>query len=453
MMRKFLAPVLALGLLAVAGCDVFDDDDDNVVLESATIRVLHASPDAPDVNVLIDGDTFVAGAPFKAGTGFSVVRPGNYSVQVDGITPGGTATVISADITLDADTETTVIAVGGVANIAPLLVTNERSAVAGGNFRATVVHAAPNAPAVDVYVTAPGADLSASAPLGSFSFEGSLGPVDVAAGDYQISVTVAGDATAIVFDSGTITIPDGANLLLAAVENTGPGASPISLVVLDGAGASEILDTNTPAALRVIHASPDAPAVDVVVNDGFAAPLIEDLEFPNPAPNAVDYVEVPAADYNVKVTVANDPGVIAIDADLTLDAGVNYSVYAVDFLANIAPLVLVDDPRAIATEARVRIVHASPTAQNVDIYVTAPGTDIATVDPTFPDVPFQAETGYTPLAGGTYTVTVVPAGTTTAAIGPIDITIADGGVYTAIARDPLPGSTDLGLILLDDFND
>ena len=453
MLRKFFAPVLALGLLAVAGCDVFDDDDDNVVLESATIRVLHASPDAPNVNVLIDGDTFVEGAPFKAGTGFSVVRPGTYSVQVDGITPGGTATVISADVTLDADTETTVIAVGGVANIAPLLITNERSAVTGGNFRATVVHAAPNAPAVDVYVTAPGADLSASAALGSFSFQGSLGPVDVAAGDYQIRVTVAGDATAVVYDSGTVTIPDGANLLLAAVENTGPGASPISLVVLDGAGAGEILDTNTPAALRVIHASPDAPAVDVVVNDGFTAPLIEDLEFPNPAPNAVDYVEVPAADYNVKVTVANDPGVIAIDADLTLDAGVNYSVYAVDFLANIAPLVLVDDPRPIATEARVRIVHASPTAQDVDIFVTAPGTDITTVAPTFAAVPFQAETGYVSLAGGTYTVTVAPAGTTTAAIGPIDITIADGGIYTAIARDPLPGSTDLGLILLDDFND
>ncbi|MEO0614661.1 MAG: DUF4397 domain-containing protein [Pseudomonadota bacterium] len=449
MLRKFFAPVLALALLSVAGCDVFDDDDDDVVLESATIRVLHASPDAPDVNVLIDGDTFVAGAPYKAGTGFSVVRPGTYSVQVDGITPGGTATVISADVTLDADTETTVIAAGDVANIAPLLITNERSAVTGGNLRATVVHAAPDAPTVDVFVTAPSADLAASAPLGTFSFGESLGPVEVPAGDYQIRVTLAGAPGSVVYDSGTLSLADGLNLLLAAVENTGPGDAPISLVVLDGAGAGEIADTNTPAALRVIHNSPDAPPVDVVVDDGFAAPLIEDLEFPD----FTGFVEVPGADYNVKVTVANDPGVIAIDADLTLVAGTTYSVYAMDFLATIQPLVLVDDPRAIATEARVRIVHGSPTAQNVDIYVTAPNTDIATVDPTFADVPFLAETGYTPLAGGTYTVTVVPAGTTTAAIGPIDITIADGGIYTAVARDPLPGSTDLGLILLDDFND
>lgn len=452
MLRKFSVPALALGLLALAGCDVFDDDDDDVILQTATVRVLHASPDAPDVDVLIDGAVFAEGAPYKAGTGFGVVEPGTYNVQVNGIVPGGTATVIDADVTIEADTETTIIAVGNVATIAPLLITNERSAVGGGNFRATVVHAAPAAPAVDVYVTAPGADLSASAPLGSFEFGGSLGPVEVAAGDYQIRVTIAGDASTVVFDSGTAPIADGANLLIAAVENTGPGAAPISLVLLDGTGSGEILDINTPAALRVIHASPDAPAVDVVVNDDFNAPLVEDLEFPNPAPNAVDYVEVPGADYNVKVTVANDPGVIAIDTDLTLDAGVNYSVYAVDFLSQIAPLVLVDDPRPIATEARVRIVHASPTAQDVDIYVTAPGTDITTVDPTFAGVPFQAETGYVPLAGGTYTVTVAPAGTTTAAIGPIDITIADGGIYTAIARDPLPGSTDLGLILLDDFN-
>ena len=48
-------------------------------------------------------------------------------------------------------------------------------------------------------------------------------------------------------------------------------------------------------------------------------------------------------------------------------------------------------------------------------------------------------------------MTVTPAGTKTAAIGPANITVNAGGVYTIVARDPLPGSGTFGLILLDDF--
>lgn len=457
MLRKFSVPALTLGLLAVAGCDVFDDDDDDVVIQTASFQVLHASSDAPPVNVIVDGSTLAAGADYKQGTGFNAVQAGTYTVQVDGILPTGPAPVIGpVDLALEADTETTIIAIDNVANITPLIITNPREAVPAGNIRATVVHASPVAQAaaaqVDVFVTAPGADLAASAPLGTFSFGETLGPVEVPAGDYQIRVTPAGTPGTVVYDSGTQTLPDGFNGVFVAVDNTTRSTAPIGIVVLDGSGAAEIVNDGTPAAIRVIHNSPDAPAVDVVVNDDFNAPLVEDLTFPNAAPNFTDFVEVPADTYNIKVTVANTPGTIAIDADLTFEAGLEYSVYATDVLANITPQLIVDDRRPVATGAKVRIIHGSPTAQDVDIYVTAPGTDITTVAPNFEAVAFGAETGYVPLAAGTYTVTVTPTGTTTAAIGPVDITVAAGGTYTAVARDPLPGGSDLGLILLDDFN-
>ena len=101
----------------------------------------------------------------------------------------------------------------------------------------------------------------------------------------------------------------------------------------------------------------------------------------------------------------------------------------------------------------MRTSRASPTAADVDIYVTAVGADINAEAPTLESVPFKANTGFLALSAGSYDVTVVPAGTKTAAIGPATITVENGGVYTAVARDPLPGSTDLGLIVLDDFID
>ena len=210
-------------------------------------------------------------------------------------------------------------------------------------------------------------------------------------------------------------------------------------------GSLEILDVDTPTSLQVIHASPDAPAVDVVVDGGV---LVPNLAFPQ----ATGFVETPAGTYNVAVTVAGNPGAIAIGpVDLDLAAGVRYSVLAVGELAAIEPLILSDDPRRVATNAKVRIVHASPTAMDVDIYVTAVGADINAEAPTLENIAFKANTGYLALPAGDYDVTVTPTATKTAAIGPATISVADGGIYTAIARDPLPGAAEFGLIVTDDF--
>jgi len=54
-------------------------------------------------------------------------------------------------------------------------------------------------------------------------------------------------------------------------------------------------------------------------------------------------------------------------------------------------------------------------------------------------------------AGGPYDLTITAAGSKTPLIGPTAETLNNDGIYTAVARDPLSGSTQPGLILLDDF--
>jgi hypothetical protein len=436
------ASALLAGALVLGGCG----SDSN---PQTSLRVIHASPDAPQVNVLVDGDAVLTEVDYKQGSGFERLDRGTYDIAVEAITPGGDVTVIDVSAaSLASDREYSVLAIGKVAGstLRPLIIDNPRAMVPAGQVRAQVVHAAPDAPPVSVYVTAPVADLAAATPLGSFSFGETLGPVEVPAGDYRIRITLAGNPAAVVYDSGSVPLAARADLLIAAVANSATGPAPVALLVNDGTDQVELLDVATTADVRAAHLSPDAPAVDVIVNDNLASPLFDAVTYPS----ITAYASVPPATYNLKVVDDATQGLTVIDADQALEKGQAYSVLAVGALANIEPLVLTDDRRSIATEARVRIVHASPTAGNVDIYVAAPGTDVNLISPTFANVAFKANTGYVGLNGATYEVSVTPTGLKAPIAIFATLAIANGDIFTVIARDAPGGGVPLGLVVQDE---
>lgn len=167
------------------------------------VRVVHASPDAPAVDVLVDGQAAFTNAPFKGITNYATLAAGEHRVQV---VPAGQTqpSVISATLTLDADKDYTVVAVGQLANIEPLVLVDNNSAPAAGKAHVRFVHASPDAPAVDIAVTG-GPVLFSNV---AFKGVGDYLPVD--AGSYDLEVRVAGTDTvalsvpAVKLDAGTV---------------------------------------------------------------------------------------------------------------------------------------------------------------------------------------------------------------------------------------------------------
>jgi hypothetical protein len=168
----------------------------------ARIRVAHASPDAPAVDVWVNGAVAFSSAPFTGITDYASLAPGSYQIQV---TPAGVADPVVIDAVLDlaADTDYTVVAVGELASIEPLVLIDNNSAPAAGKAHVRFVHASPDAPAVDIAVAGGGPILFANV---TFKGTGDYLPVD--AGTYDLEVRLAGTNTVALSVPG-VSLSDG----------------------------------------------------------------------------------------------------------------------------------------------------------------------------------------------------------------------------------------------------
>lgn len=199
------------------------------------------------------------------------------------------------------------------------------------------------------------------------------------------------------------------------------GTLAVGLIVnATGAPLLQAQVGNEMARVRVAHASPDAPAVDILVNGPVA--------FSNAPFGAVsDYAALPVGTHNAKVVPTGATTPVVIEADLTLEVDKDFTVAAVGLLTDIKPLVLVDDNRQPAMgKAHVRFVHASPDAPAVDIAVT--GGPVL-----FANVAFKEIGAYLPVGAATYDLEVRVAGTETVALEVPGVMLEAGKVYTIFA--------------------
>ncbi|MDK9773146.1 DUF4397 domain-containing protein [Vibrio sp. B181a] len=434
----------AVTLLAVFGIAACGSDSDSI--KFTNLQAVHASADAPLANVWINDEATLTGVDYGVGSGYLMLPEGTNSVQVDVQLPGGdVATVVDkTSLDLDSDTNYTVFVVGdasGTPNpVEPLIVTRSAESMANDDsLDVQVVHAASGVPAVDLYVTAPGADLASSTPLTNLAYKASTDVLNIPAGDYQVRLVAGGN---VAFDSGTIPLPANADLTIAAIKTGGTNSgSPVKLLVLDGMGSSIILNTGSKSELRVGHLVDGAPNVDVALDGNV---VLNDVMFKDIS----NYLSVDAGTYNATVDAGlTDP---IIDADVTLDSGMSYSVYAVGTAVPLAvePLVVSDNRRSIATSAVLNVTHAAanPAAASVDVYLT-PSQDISQSDPALANFAYKDSAQNVYVTAGDYFVTVTAPGDKTPVIGPAPLpTLENGMVYQAIAIDDNGG---FGLLVGD----
>jgi hypothetical protein len=130
---------------------------------------------------------------------------------------------------------------------------------------------------------------------------------------------------------------------------------------------------------------------------------------------------------NIKVNVTGT-STTAIEADLDFATTAYYSIFAVNEVSAIEPLVIEDNlDMPDAGNAHVRFIHLSPDAPAVDI-TTTDGSVV------FGDVEFKENSDFQPLPAGTYDLQVRVAGSDTVVLNLPGIALADGTIYTVFAK-------------------
>ncbi|WP_336001769.1 DUF4397 domain-containing protein [Halorientalis halophila] len=204
------------------------------------------------------------------------------------------------------------------------------------------------------------------------------------------------------------------------------------------------------ADVRVVHASPDAPPVDVLI-DGEA--VLENVSFGTVS----DYLAVDAGERNVTVTAADDPDTVVYEETLPIQAGA-YTVVAAGEVSEDAeepfrPVLLLDGAaEPDSNESLVRLAHLVPDAPAVDVTVAETNTTL------FENVSFGNSSDYEAVPAGDYTLEVRPADAEADAdpVATVNVTLDNATAVTAFAvgyLDPeaAPGDEPFDVLLEPDL--
>jgi hypothetical protein len=368
-----LAISIPLAAFAAACGTTTTDDGIDPPGDNARVRLVHASPGAPAVDIHVKGSTapLVTNLSYGMVTDFITVPAGTYNLQVR---PTGRLDPVlyeTGDITLEIDAEITGIATGFVDSTSPsdafrvLALTNAFEA-AGSDVRVRIVHAAPDAPTVGIDVGNDDPREPEIRDLARFADSGGAGVALPAGQALAVGIT-AGGARVTQFTAPPL--PAGAELLVLAIGRLAqaPDADDgFALMAIGPDGLVGVIPQDP--SIYALHASPDAPRVDI--RAGADGPLaIGNLGYGELARAQVSPGDVALAFYG-----AGGSGTPAATANVTgLEAGKSYLAIAAGMLTPghgeqaFGLIALADDMLRTTVDARARVVHASPDAPAVDV--------------------------------------------------------------------------------------
>jgi hypothetical protein len=185
------------------------------------LRVMNAVPDEANLNVLVDNSSVSSSLAYGTSTGYISEGSGSHQVAIE---PTGSSTaLLTQTVNLASGSDTTIISTNFSTSIENLVLTDNNTAPASGDFTIRLINASPNLGPADIYIVTPGTALTTVSPtLSNVGFGVASSYQSLTAGNLEIEMTSVGQKFAVV-DTGTLTFIAGQVRTFVGLNNPAGG--------------------------------------------------------------------------------------------------------------------------------------------------------------------------------------------------------------------------------------
>jgi hypothetical protein len=169
-------------------------------------------------------------------------------------------------------------------------------------------------------------------------------------------------------------------------------------------GCQAIVSSPPVSQVRIITASPDAPALDIYQGDTA-------LTFNLGSGTITSYIPLPAGNYTINAETAGSRQILSTSKAIFAPS-TQYTVLIGNSASSLQQLTLTDQSQPAPTgQISLRFINQATRTGAVDIYLVPAGQKSTAVTPVVTGVAFGANTGYLNVPAGTYSLVMLPAGT------------------------------------------
>jgi hypothetical protein len=188
---------------------------------NALVRFLQASPDAPQVNVLVDGQSVSGNLGYGNATAYISVKSGSRHVQV--VPVSGSSPIFDQTISFTSSTNQTLLLTGPAAGIQPVMLKDGGTTATVGDGYVRVFNASAAMGAADVYLVPAGSTITGVQPIAaSLGFDKDSGYQLTVAGNFEVFMTVPGTPNALL-NTGSLSLTSAQNQTVVALDGASGG--------------------------------------------------------------------------------------------------------------------------------------------------------------------------------------------------------------------------------------
>jgi len=217
------AGILGVCLCVLSGCGGSSSNSEN-----GNLRFLQGSPDAPQINLLVDGKSVATNIGYINATGYISLKSGSRHVQV--VPMSGASSVLDTNVTITASGNQTLIISGPAASIHSVLLADGGTTATTGDAHVRVVNASSSMGTADVYIVPSGTSIAGISPtVANLAFNSDTGYQLVPVGAYEVFMTAPQTKNAFL-STGPINLAASANQTVVGLDD--PSGSGFTFTVL-----------------------------------------------------------------------------------------------------------------------------------------------------------------------------------------------------------------------------